>query len=186
MTARAGEPFDVTRATSDAEAALSAPVPTAGPTTSEGEPATGEWTATRGEGFLLLPLWESGALTGVYGPEWNDAEAAAEANLTALVTELDRRWGPHRTVSMRVPLHRSRAGTPLPEPFRTLTAKDCYGDLTVWGPVPPAGPLGGPSAGPPAAPRWFALSLNQSDGDAPMLITALVSTRPITEPADQG
>ncbi|CAL9568107.1 hypothetical protein SUDANB176_04782 [Streptomyces sp. enrichment culture] len=180
MTARAREPFDVTRATSDVDAALSAPVPTTGPTADEGEPATGEWTATRGEGFLLLPLWEGESLTGVYGPEWNDAEAAAEANLTALVTALDRRWGPHRTVSMRVPLHRGRAGEPLPEPFHTLAAKDCYGDLAVWGPVPP----GGPSGGPPATPRWLALSLNQSDGDAPMIITALVSVRPITEPAD--
>ncbi|WP_395574546.1 hypothetical protein [Streptomyces sp. BK79] len=176
MTARADEPFDLTRATSDVEAALSAPVPTTGPALSEGEPATGEWTVTRGEGFLLLPLWESEALTGVYGPEWNDAEAAAEAHLTALVTELDRRWGPHRTVSMRVPLHRSQTGDPLPEPFHTLAATDCYGDLAVWGPVP--------SGAPPAGPRWLALSLNQSDGDAPMIITALVSIRPITEPAD--
>ncbi|GAA3495673.1 hypothetical protein GCM10019016_027730 [Streptomyces prasinosporus] len=180
MTARAGEPFDADRATSDIEAALSAPVPAAGPTTSEGEPDTGEWTVTRGAGFLLLPLWESEALTGVYGPEWNDAEAAAEANLAALVAELDRRWGPHRTVSMRVPLHRSRTGAPLPEPFRTLTAKDCHGDLTVWGPVPPDGP---PTA--PRAPRWLALSLNQSDGDAPMILTALISARPIEEPDER-
>ncbi|WP_309063738.1 hypothetical protein [Streptomyces sp.] len=176
MTARAGAPFDVNRATTDIEAALSAPVPTTGPTVGEGEPATGEWTVTRGEGFLLLPLWESEALTGVYGPEWNDAEAAAEANLAALVAELDRRWGVHRTVSMRVPLHRGRAGEPLPEPFRTLTAKDCYGDLAVWGPVPPDAA--------PTTPRWLALSLNQSDGDAPMIITALISAHPITEPAE--
>ncbi|EFE67373.1 predicted protein [Streptomyces viridosporus ATCC 14672] len=177
MTARAGEPFDTNRAASGIEAALSAPVPTAGPTADEGEPATGEWTVTRGEGFLLLPLWESEALTGVYGARWNDAEAAAEANLAALVAELDRRWGPHRTLSMRVPLHRGRTGEPLPEPFRTLAARDCYGDLAVWGPVRPGGP--------PAAPRWLALSLNQSDGDAPMIMTALISDRPLTEPADR-
>ncbi|MFF8030264.1 MULTISPECIES: hypothetical protein [unclassified Streptomyces] len=172
MTARAGESFDTARAVSSVDAALATPLPESGPTTDEGEPVTGEWVSTRGEGFLLLPLWESDALTGVYGSEWDEAEATAEAHLSALTTELDRRWGPHRTVSMRVPLLRRGTGDPLPEPFHTLSAKDCYGDLSLWGPLPTP------------APRWAAVSLNQSDGDAPMILTALISTHPLTDPAD--
>lgn len=164
MTARAGEPFDRQRALSGIESALSAPLPDSGPTANEGEPVTGEWVSTRGEGFLLFPLWESETLTGVYGREWNDAETAAEANLAALVTALDARWGPHRTLTMGEPLLRRPDG----EPFRTLVAKDCNGDLTLWGPLP------GP------APRWVAVSLNQSDGDAPLILTALVTDRPLT------
>ncbi|MFI8087197.1 hypothetical protein ACIF9R_02635 [Streptomyces sp. NPDC086080] len=164
MTARAGESFDTNRAVSDIETALSVPLPDSGPTTDEGEPVTGEWTSTRGAGFLLFPLWESEALTGVYGPEWNEAEARAEANLTALVAELDTRWGPHR----RVPLGGPALRRPAAEPFAALLARDCNGDLAVWGPLP--GPVR----------RWVAVSLNQSDGDAPMILTALISDRPIT------
>ncbi|MGW4103717.1 hypothetical protein [Streptomyces okerensis] len=164
MTARAGEPFDTGRAVSDIESALSVPLPDSGPTTDEGEPVTGEWTSTRGRGLLLFPLWESEALTGVYGREWNAAEEAAEANLTALITELDARWGPHRRVTMGEPL----LPRPAPEPFRTLLAKDCNGDLAVWGPLTVP------------EPRWAAVSLNQCDGDAPMILTALISDRPLT------
>lgn len=178
MTARSGEPFDPERAVSAIRAHLATPVPSTGPTADEGEPATGEWAMTRGEGFLLFPLWESEALTGVYGRAWNEAEAAAEAHLAALTAELDRRWGTHRTVPPRIPLFRGRRGAHLPEPFRTLSAKDCHGDLTVWGPIP--------AEDPKTATRWIAVSLNQSDGDAPMIITALISARPITEPADPG
>lgn len=166
MTARMGEPFDMGRAVSAVEAALSAPLPESGPTADEGEPDTGEWVSTRGEGFLLIPLWESAALTGVYGREWSDAEATAEAHLSAVVRELDRRWGAHRTVTMGPAL----LGRPAGEPFRTLVAKDCNGDLTVWGPVPAA----------PGA-RWAAVSLNQSDGDAPMMLTALITDRPLPD-----
>ncbi|KES03858.1 hypothetical protein BU52_28200 [Streptomyces toyocaensis] len=165
MTARAGEPFDTGRAVSDIEAALSVPLPDSGPAADEGEPGTGEWRSTRGEGFLLLPLWESEALTGVYGRAWNDAEARAQAHLAALVAELDRRWGPHRTVTMGPALLR-RPGV---EPFRTLVAKDCNGDLALWGPVP--APDG----------RLAAVSLNQSDGDAPLILTALVMDRPLPD-----
>ncbi|MGW0142776.1 hypothetical protein [Streptomyces calvus] len=172
MTARSGAPFDAGRAASVVLAHLAGPVPPTGPTADEGEPVTGEWTLTRGAGFLLFPVWESDPLTGVYGRAWNEAEATAEAHLTALTAELDRHWGPHRTVPLHLPLLRGRTAQPFPEPFRTLSAKDCHGDLTVWGPLPGA------------APRWAAVSLNQSDGDAPMIITALISARPITEPAD--
>jgi hypothetical protein len=174
VTARAGEPFDAARALSAVDAALSAALPATGPPADEGDPVTGEWAATRGEGFLLLPLWESAGLTGVYGREWNEAEASAEAHLAALVSGLDARWGSHRTVSMRVPVLRRGTGDPLPEPFRTLAAKDCYGDLKTWGPLP-ASP----------SPRWVALSLNQSDGDAPFVLTALLTDRPLTEPTEQ-
>ncbi|MET9367015.1 hypothetical protein ABZY00_04065 [Streptomyces griseoflavus] len=161
MTARAGEPYDTRRAVSAIESALTAPLP--GPAADEGEPVTGEWAATRGEGFLLFPLWESEPLTGVYERAWTDAETAAEANLTALVTELDTRWGPHRTL----PLLGPEARPPGAEPFRTLLAKDCNGDLALWGPLP------GP------APRWAAVSLNHSDGDAPLTLTALVTDHPL-------
>ncbi|MEV5931649.1 hypothetical protein ACIQCD_21965 [Streptomyces sp. NPDC093250] len=166
MTARTGEPFDMDQAVSAVEAALSASLPGSGPTGDEGEPDTGAWTSTRGEGFLLFPLWESAALTGVYGREWNDAEATAEAHLATVVRELDHRWGPHRTVTMGPAL----LGRPAGEPFRTLVAKDCNGDLSVWGPVPAA----------PGA-RWAAVSLNQSDGDAPMILTALITDRPLPD-----
>lgn len=174
MTSRRGEPFDPDRARAELEARLTGPLPASGPAVAEGEPVTGEWTATRGEGFLIVPLWEGDSLTGVYGPEWNAAEEAAEARLRSLVARLDARWGAHRTVSMRVPLLRPDA--PLPELLRTLAALDCYGDLTVWGPVP---------VPPPAGPRWAAVSLNQSDADAPMILVGVVSDRPVTEPEER-
>ncbi|MEV4973669.1 hypothetical protein [Streptomyces scopuliridis] len=168
MTVRAGEAFETGRAVSDVEALLVAPVPAAGPTTGEGDPVTGEWSTTSGAGFRIVPLWESDDLVGVYAPEWNEAEEAAEAYLARLVAELDRRWGAHRRVSMRVPLFRKLAGEPMPALFQALCDEDCLGDLTVWGPV---------SAG----RRWVAVSVNQCDGDAPMIMTAVVSDRPITE-----
>ncbi|GHH90092.1 hypothetical protein [Streptomyces capillispiralis] len=170
MTTRSGAPFDTGRAVSALRARLTTPLPPAGPAADEDDPATGEWALTRGDGFLLFPLWEGEPLTGVYGPAWNEAETAAEAHLRALTAELDRHWGPHRTVPLPVPPLRARPEG-FPEPFRTLAAKDCYGDLTVWGPLP-----GAPE-------RWAAVSLNQSDGDAPLLLTALISARPLTEPA---
>ncbi|MFD7117972.1 hypothetical protein ACFWAA_13095 [Streptomyces sp. NPDC059922] len=177
MTARAGEAFETGRAVSDVEALLVAPVPTAGPTPDatevEGDPSTGEWTATSGAGFRIVPLWESGDLVGVYGPGWDEAEEAAEEHLACLVAELDRRWGAHRRVSMRVPLFRKQAGAPMPALFQALCDADCFGDLTVWGPL---------SAG----RRWIAVSVNQSDGDAPMIMTAAVSDRPVTELDDQS
>ncbi|WP_405677306.1 hypothetical protein OG292_22490 [Streptomyces sp. NBC_01511] len=172
MTARAGETFRTHRAVSDIEALLALPLPSAGPTVSEGEPDTGEWTATAGKGFRLVPLWEGDSLTGVYGPEWNDAEEAAEQHLAALVTELDTRWGGHRPVSMRVPLFRHQAADPMPPLFQALCDEDCYGDLAVWGPV---------TAEPDAGRRWVGISVNQSDGDAPMIIVAVVSGAPVTE-----
>ncbi|WP_406058410.1 hypothetical protein [Micromonospora sp. NBC_00860] len=171
MTGRAGEVFDAGRTVSDIESLLVADLPTGGVPVGEGDPATGEWTGTRGEGFRIAPLWESEALTGVYGAEWNQAEEAAEANLALVVRELDRRWGAHRTVSMRVPLFRHQAGEPMPALFQSLCGLDCYGDLTVWGPMVTEG-------------RWVAVSVNQCDGDAPMIMTAVVSQLPIIELSD--
>ncbi|WP_433317499.1 hypothetical protein ACQP0U_09215 [Micromonospora sp. CA-269861] len=171
MTSRAGAVFDTGQAVSDIEALLVADLPTGAVPVSEGDPATGEWTGTRGEGFRIVPLWESEALTGVYGAEWNQAEDAAEANLALVVAELDRRWGAHRKVSMRVPLFRDQAGEPMPALFQSLCDLDCYGDLAVWGPTAADG-------------RWIAVSVNQCDGDAPMIMTAVVSQPPIIELSD--
>lgn len=171
MTARAGEAFDAERAAAEVGALLAAPVPAGGPTTAEGDPATGEWTVTVGAGFRIVPLWEGDPLTGVYAPEWNDAEEAAEAHLSALAEELDRHWGAHRTVRLHVPLMRWQTGSPVEPLFAALFAEDLYGDLEVWGPVDPGG-------------RWIALALGHSDGDAPLVLAALVSDRPVTEPPD--
>ncbi|GIJ76641.1 hypothetical protein SAMN05443287_108156 [Micromonospora phaseoli] len=171
MTSRAGEAFSIDRAVSDIEALLAVDLSADGAVVSEGDPETGEWTVTRGAGFQIRPIWESEALTGVYGRDWNEAEEAAAENLTLVVGELDRWWGPHRPVSMRVPLFRDQAGEPVPALFQSLCDVDCYGDLTVWGPVTADG-------------RWVAVSVNQCDGDAPMILTAVVSDRPITELAD--
>ncbi|MET7705949.1 hypothetical protein [Micromonospora sp. NPDC005413] len=171
MTVRAGEAFETRRAVSDIESMLAAALPTQGAPVTEGDPTTGEWTGTRGEGFRITPLWESEDLTGVYEAEWNRAEEAAEANLALVVRELDHRWGPHRQVSMRVPLFRDQAGQPMPTLFQSLCDMDCYGDLTVWGPTAAEG-------------RWIAVSVNQCDGDAPMIMTAVVSHLPIIELPD--
>ncbi len=171
VTARIGEVFDIGRAVSDIESLLTAQLRTDGVPVSEGDPATGEWTGTSGPGFRIVPLWESDALTGVYGVEWNQAEEAAAANLALVVRELDRRWGAHRRVSMHVPLFRNQAGEPMPALFQALCDMDCYGSLTVWGPTATEG-------------RWVAVSVNQCDGDAPMIMTAVVSQLPIIELPD--
>ncbi|QLQ35335.2 hypothetical protein [Micromonospora robiginosa] len=163
--------FSPDLAVSDVEALLAVDLTIGGPTVSEGDPETGEWTATSGDGFRIRPIWESDALTGVYGSAWTDAEEAATENLALVVRELERRWGPHRSVSMRVPLFRAQAGEPMPPLFRALCDADCYGDLAVWGPVA-------------ADRRWVAMSVNQCDGDAPMIIVAVVSDRPIVELPD--
>ncbi|WP_405711431.1 MULTISPECIES: hypothetical protein [unclassified Streptomyces] len=166
MTARMGETFGTGRAVSDIEALLVGPVPATGPTADEGEPDTGEWSATAGEGFRIVPLWESDDLVGVYGPEWDEAEEAAAGHLTDLVGELERRWGAHRAVGMRVPIFRGLADEPMPPLYQALCDTDCLGDLRVWGPVDG---------------RWVAVSLNQCDGDAPMILAAVVADRPIVE-----
>ncbi|WP_327401608.1 hypothetical protein OG194_16500 [Streptomyces sp. NBC_01288] len=162
----------------DLDTLLIGAVPATGPTVSEGDPATGEWTGTRGEGFVIAPLRVSRPLTGVYAPEWNAAEEAAEAQLAGLVRQLDDRYGPHRQVAMHVPLFRKIAGDPMPALFQALCDEDLLGDLTVWGPV---------STGRPGAPtRQLAVSLSQSDGDAPMILCAVVSDRPIIELREDG
>ncbi|MFI1222004.1 MULTISPECIES: hypothetical protein [unclassified Streptomyces] len=169
MTSRAGEAFDADRAAAEVTALLTAPVPATGPTTAEGDPATGEWTVTTGEGFRIVPLWEGDSLTGVYAPEWNDAEEAAEAHLTELAAALDDRWGPHRAIPLHEALMRWQGGSPVEPLIGALFAEDLYGDLVVWGPAVSGG-------------RWIALILGHSDGDAPLVLAALVSDRPITEP----
>ncbi|QNE74766.1 hypothetical protein F0344_09230 [Streptomyces finlayi] len=173
MSARAGEEFDTVRASADVDALLAARVPAAGPTVAVGDPATGEWTTTRGEGFRIVPLWEGEPLTGLYGPGWNEAVDAADAHLATLVRELDGRWGAHRRVALRVPLFRKQRGAALPPLFDALLAQDCYGDLTVWGPV------GADGSG--AVQRWVAVSAGHSAGDAPVVMAAAVSDRPIVE-----
>ncbi|MFJ7324831.1 hypothetical protein ACIQVN_01095 [Streptomyces cyaneofuscatus] len=177
MSSRAGEPFVPARAVAEAEQLFASAVPPTGPTTAHGDPATGEWTATEGAGFRIVPLWEGDPLTGVYAPEWNDAEDAAEAHLARLAEELDHRWGPHTTVRLHVPLLRrqSGGGAPVEPLFQALFAEDLYGDLTVWGPIGAAGPGG-------SGDRWFAVTVGHSDGDAPLVLAALVSDRPVTEP----
>lgn len=171
MTSRAGEEFDAERAAAEVTELLAAPVPATGPTAAEGDPATGEWTVTVGEGFRIVPLWEGHSLTGVYAPEWNEVVEAAEGHPAALAVALDDRWGPHRPVRLHAALLRWQAGTPVDQLFEALFAEDLYGDLVVWGPLAPGG-------------RWIALTVGHSDGDAPLVLAALVSDRPITEPDD--
>ncbi|WP_405456951.1 hypothetical protein OG786_08365 [Streptomyces sp. NBC_00101] len=168
MSVRAGEAFDARRAVAEVAALAAGPVPARGPTLGEGDPVTGEWRATAGEGFRLVPLWESDDLTGAYGSDWTDAEGAAQRQLGLLVAELDVRWGPHRRVAMHPALSRRRAGRPLPEPFAALIDEDCHGDLSVWGPLP-------------GRDRWVGVSVGHSDGDAPLVMVALVSESPVVE-----
>lgn len=172
MTVRAGEAFEASRIVSHIDGLLAGPLPRTGLTTSEGAPDTGEWTVTRGQGFVIAPLWEGEARTGVYGTEWNETEEEAQQQLASLIRKLDHRWGPHQRIGMRVPLFRHLAAESMPPLFQALCDADCYGDLTAWGPIPPEAADG---------PRWVAVSLNQSDGDAPMIMTGVVSDRPITE-----
>lgn len=169
MTSRAGEAFDADRAAAEVEGLLAAPVPAAGPTAAEGDPATGEWTVTVGAGFRIVPLWEGDPLTGVYAPEWDDDEEAAAVHLVSVVQALDSRWGPHRAVRLHGPLSRWQGGSPVEPLFEALFAEDLYGDLSVWGPVG-------------SGDRWIALTAGRSDGDAPVVLAALVSDRPLTEP----
>lgn len=171
MTCRAGEPFDIVRALAEVEALLTVPLPGSGPVVSEGDPGTGEWTGTGGQGFRVVPLWEGEELTGVYGPEWNDAQEAAEERLAALAAELDDRWGPHHAVPLHVPLLRRQEGRPVDPLFEALFRQDLYGDLVVWGPVGGTG-------------RWVGATVGHSDGDAPLVLAALVSDRPVTAPED--
>ncbi|MGW2838906.1 hypothetical protein ACWCWD_14025 [Streptomyces sp. NPDC001493] len=177
MSVRAGEPFDTGRAVAEVTALAAGPVPAAGPTLGEGDPVTGEWRATAGAGFRIVPLWESDDLTGVYGSDWTDAEDAARRQLEALVAELDVRWGPHSRVAMHPALFRRQAGLPLPALHAALVGQDCYGDLSVWGPLP-------------GRERWVGVSVGHSDGDAPLVMVALVSGEPVVEvergEADRG
>ncbi|MFJ2091683.1 hypothetical protein ACIOEW_20775 [Streptomyces sp. NPDC087901] len=181
MSARAGETFDIARAVADIEALLAAPLPAAGPTVAEGEPGTGEWTVTVGEGFRIAPLWESGLLDEADGTGWDEAEEAAEAQLASLVKELEGRWGAHHQVAVHVLLLRQEDGSEMssllrqqgeaaPPLFEALLDEDCYGDLAVWGPVSAQG-------------RWVGVSVGRSDGDAPLVMAAVVSDRPIVAPA---
>ena len=179
MSVRAGETFDLARAIAALDTLLAAPLPAAGPTVAEGDPVTGEWAASEGDGFRIVPLWESDP-QGLQGQEWDKAEEAAEAHLASLVAELEGRWGPHRQVAVHVLLLLKGSGEyqssllredgqEVPPLLDALLAQDCYGDLAAWGPVPGQG-------------RWVGVSVGRSDGDAPLVMTAVVSDRPIVAP----
>ncbi|MGC4940137.1 hypothetical protein [Kribbella sp. DT2] len=168
MSARAGETFDADRAAAEVVDLSAAPVPDAGPTTAEGAPATGEWSATTGTGFRIVPLWEGEALTGVYGAEWTDATEAGAEQLDALSKALETRWGPHRTIQLHGPLLRWQMSQPVAPLFEALFKEDLYGDLHVWGPLP--------------TNRYVATIIGHSDGDAPLILAALVTDQPITQP----
>ncbi|OCC12973.1 hypothetical protein [Streptomyces sp. PTY087I2] len=172
MTSRAGEPFELGRALTEIEELLAVPLPPTGLTTALGDPATGEWTATQGPGFRIVPLWEGDPMTGVYAPEWSDAEEAAEARLMSLAVELGRRWGPHTEVPLHGPLLRWQGGSAVDPLFEALFRQDLYGDLVVWGPVGADG-------------RRLALTLGRSDGDQPLVLAALVSDRAVAA-SDEG
>ncbi|MFI6651630.1 hypothetical protein ACIBI8_28995 [Streptomyces sp. NPDC050529] len=164
MSARAGEPFDIARAVADVEALLAAPLPATGPTVADGDPVTGEWTVTTGQGFRIVPLWEGDA-----PGEADEAEETADAQLAALTGELDARWGGHHQVAVHVALLLREHDERVPALFEALLDEDCYGDLSAWGPVSAPG-------------RWVGVSVGHSDGDAPVVMAAVVSDRPIVAP----
>ncbi|GAA0599167.1 hypothetical protein HPO96_21710 [Kribbella sandramycini] len=167
MTARYGEPFDAARAETEVTELLVADVPAAGPVTAAGDPATGEWTHTTGPGFRVIPLWEGGDLTGLYEADWTAATETAEAHLKHLAAALSATWGPPRVISIDGPMLKHQMGQPVEPLYRALFAQDLYGDLHLWGPI---------------ETRWPALVLGHSDGDAPLVLAALISTQEITQP----
>ncbi|MEV5984540.1 hypothetical protein AB0L85_05895 [Streptomyces sp. NPDC052051] len=172
MIRQYGDAFSRERAVADIETLLATPLPATGPTEREEDPATEEWSHDIGEGFVLAPLWESRWLTGVYEEEWGAEEEAAESKALDLAAELTRRWGTPRKVPMHVAMFREQAGEPMPPVHQALCDAENYGDLTVWGPVP---------EGPDKADRWVGISVGQCDGDAPMVLMAVVSDREIEE-----
>jgi hypothetical protein len=169
MTSRVGETFDADRAAAEVDALLTAQVPAEGPTAAAGDPDTGEWTFTVGAGFRIVPLWEGEALTGLYDAEWNEAADIGTANLASLTKALEARWGPHRRIRLDGPLMRWQGGSPVEDLYAALFAEDLYGDLNVWGPVGSTG-------------RFVAAIVGHSDGDAPLVLAALVTDHPITQP----
>ncbi len=120
-----------------------------------------------GPGFRIVPLWEGDPLTGVYAPEWNGAEEAAEAQLASLAAELDRLLGPHTTVPLHGPLLRWQGGSAVDPLYEALFDEDLYGDLAVWSPEAPA-------------VRRLAVTVGHSDGDAPLVLAALVCDRALS------
>jgi hypothetical protein len=171
VTSRTGEAFDATRAAGEVTDLLAAAVPADGPTSAEGDPATGEWTVTTGAGFRIVPLWESEPLTGLYDPEWSAAVDVATGHLAAVRELLEPAWGPSRTIGLDGPLVRWQQDRPVEPLFEALFDEDLYGDLQVWGPIGPTG-------------RWVAVTVGHSDGDAPLVLAALVADQPINQPAE--
>ncbi len=143
-----------------------------GPTELEYDPYTGEWVRTRGEGFVLAPLWESRSLYGVSYEEWHDVVDGGDLNAMSLVAALTRRWGAPRTVVMRPVMFQPLPCEPMPPVLEALSDVDNYGDLTVWGPVP---------AGPGGAARWVGVSVKHCDEKAPLVLMAVVADREIVE-----
>ncbi|TWD81565.1 hypothetical protein FB561_2681 [Kribbella amoyensis] len=167
MSSRAGETFDAARAGAEVRELLEADVPADGPASADGDPVTGEWTVTTGPGFRIVPLWEGEGLTGVYGNEWTDAADTATGYLEALGKTLETGWGPYRKITIDGALIRWQMDQPVDPLFDALFSVDLYGDLHVWQPRPD---------------RWVAATVGHSDGDAPLVLAALVTDRPIPEP----
>ncbi len=141
-------------------------VPAAGLTTAEGDPATGEWTGTTGAGFRIVPLWEGESLTGLYDAAWEAAEGIGTTHLTRLTEVLSAQWGPHQRITLDGPLLQWHQSQPVHSLFQALFSQDLYGELHVW----------------PVDNRWIAITVGHSDGDAPLVLAALVSTEPIQQP----
>ncbi len=171
MTCRAGETFDAERTAAEVTGLLTAPVPAVGPTAAGGDPDTGEWTATVGAGFRIVPLREGHSLTGVYAPEWNDAVEAAEGHLAVLAGVLDGRLGP-------APAGAAARGA------AAVGGRGARG-AAVRGAVR-RGSVRRPGGLGPGRPRWPVdrPGRGAQRRDAPLVPAALVGDGPVTEPED--
>ncbi|SCF17995.1 hypothetical protein GA0074695_4055 [Micromonospora viridifaciens] len=159
--------FDAPRALRAIAALLTGPIPSAGnPTLIDADPHTGEWLATRADGFVLAPLWEGPDLTGLRDPEWTEQLEAGDRHLATLAGKLDEQWGPHRVLTIDYLIRNPQADRP--PVYEALLRQDLYGDLHVWAPDQ-------------AGDRRLALVLGHSDGDQPLTLAALVAAGPLPE-----
>jgi hypothetical protein len=166
-----GTPFDVTAAVADVGVLLGLPIPTAGPTSREGDPDTGEWTGSQGAHFRISPLWESRDYVSVPGAEWDAAQEEVEQYLAALATDLGKSFGKHQVVSMRAYLLHEVPQEEFPPLIAEICAFSLYGDLLVWGPVTT-----------PRGERWVVISASQCNDDAPHIMFAAVSDEMVRDP----